>query len=93
MRLQLYCEVYPIPSRAWSRSRVLWFDVKAGAARIDLIHALFAGLSILDLATGRRNAEKRAKAVLQLAFEALEGEPKEVVKLPASKPSRKGDLL
>jgi AcrR family transcriptional regulator len=43
-------------------------------ARIDLLHALFVGLSIIDLATGRKNGKARAKAALNLAFELLSGE-------------------
>jgi AcrR family transcriptional regulator len=43
-------------------------------ARIDLLHALFVGLSIIDLATGRRNGRARAKAALGLAFDLLSGE-------------------
>jgi AcrR family transcriptional regulator len=46
--------------------------IEAGAARIDLVHALFVGLSIIDLATGRPNGQDRAKAVLKLAFDMLE---------------------
>jgi AcrR family transcriptional regulator len=40
-------------------------------ARIDLFHALFVGLSVIDLATARRNGKARAKAVLNLAFQML----------------------
>jgi hypothetical protein len=43
-------------------------------ARIDLLHALFVGLSIIDLATGRKNGRARAKAALGLAFDLLSGE-------------------
>jgi AcrR family transcriptional regulator len=43
-------------------------------ARIDLLHALFVGLSIIDLATARRNGKARAKAVLNLAFHMLSAE-------------------
>jgi AcrR family transcriptional regulator len=50
--------------------------IKPSAARIDLVHALFVGLSIIDLATGRPNGQKRARAVLKLAFQALEQEQK-----------------
>lgn len=41
-------------------------------ASVDLLHALFVGLSIIDLATARRNGKARTKAVLNLAFEMLE---------------------
>jgi AcrR family transcriptional regulator len=43
-------------------------------ARIDLLHALFVGLSIIDLATGRKRGKARAKAALNLAFDLLSGE-------------------
>jgi AcrR family transcriptional regulator len=43
-------------------------------ARIDLLHGLFVGLSIIDLATGRKNGRARAKAALNLAFDLLAGE-------------------
>ena len=43
-------------------------------ARIDLLHALFVGLSIIDLATRRKNGRARAKAALNLAFDLLSGE-------------------
>jgi DNA-binding transcriptional regulator YbjK len=43
-------------------------------ARIDLLHGLFVGLSIIDLATGRKNGRARAKGALNLAFDLLSGE-------------------
>jgi AcrR family transcriptional regulator len=43
-------------------------------ASIDLLHALFVGLSVIDLATARRNGKARSKAVLNLAFHMLSGE-------------------
>jgi AcrR family transcriptional regulator len=43
-------------------------------ARVDLLHALFVGLSIIDLATRRKNGRARAKAALGLAFDLLSGE-------------------
>ena len=43
-------------------------------ARIDLLHALFVGLSIIDLATRRKNGRARAKAALDLGFDLLSGE-------------------
>ena len=49
-------------------------NLQTDAARVDLIHALFVGLSIIDLATGRENGQRRAKAVLKLAFQFLEKE-------------------
>jgi AcrR family transcriptional regulator len=47
------------------------------AARIDLLHALFVGLSIIDLATHRKNGRARAKAVLSLTFDLLSGEKRD----------------
>lgn len=49
-------------------------NFQADAARVDFIHAIFVGLSIIDLATGRENGQRRAKAVLKLAFQFLEDE-------------------
>jgi len=49
-------------------------DLPSNEASIDLLHALFVGLSIIDLATARRNGKARAKAVLNLAFQLLDGE-------------------
>ena len=49
-------------------------EVSPTQARIDLLHGLFVGLSIIDLATGRKNGRARAKASLNLAFDLLSGE-------------------
>jgi AcrR family transcriptional regulator len=49
-------------------------DLSPTSARIDLLHALLVGLSVVDLATGRKNYRARAKAVLNLAFDLLSGE-------------------
>jgi AcrR family transcriptional regulator len=46
----------------------------SSAASIDLLHALFVGLSVIDLATARRNGKARAKAALDLAFHVLSEE-------------------
>jgi AcrR family transcriptional regulator len=43
-------------------------------ARIDLLHALLVGLSVIDLATGRKNYRARTRAALNLAFNLLSGE-------------------
>jgi AcrR family transcriptional regulator len=40
----------------------------ATSANYDLLHALFVGLSVLDLATCRADQPARSKAVLDLAF-------------------------
>jgi AcrR family transcriptional regulator len=50
--------------------------MKPSANQIDLVHALFVGLSVIDLATARPNGKKRAKAVLKLTFQLLEGKQK-----------------
>lgn len=49
----------------------------AGEPQVDLIHALFVGLSIIDLATARKKGKARAEAVLNLAFMLLSGENNE----------------
>jgi AcrR family transcriptional regulator len=49
-------------------------DLTADESGIDLIHALFVGLSIIDLATARKRGKARAEAVLNLAFTLLSGE-------------------
>jgi len=49
-------------------------ELASTEARIDLFHALFVGLSVIDLATARRNGKARAKAVLGLAFYMLSNE-------------------
>jgi AcrR family transcriptional regulator len=50
------------------------FNLVANEAQIDLIHALFVGLSIIDLATARPKGKARAEAVLNLAFALLSGD-------------------
>lgn len=39
--------------------------------RVDLLHAMFVGLSIIDLATGRPKGKARAKAALRRLFDLL----------------------
>jgi hypothetical protein len=46
--------------------------LQSNTARVDLLHALFVGLAIIELATARPNGQRRAKAVLKLAFQMLE---------------------
>jgi AcrR family transcriptional regulator len=46
----------------------------ADEPQVDLIHALFVGLSIIDLATARRKGKARAEAVLNLTFKLLSGD-------------------
>lgn len=43
----------------------------ATPAHIDLVHALFVGLSVIDLATSRPKGEARAEAALRIAFDLL----------------------
>jgi len=43
-------------------------------AGVDLLHAVFVGLSIIELATSRPNGKERSKAAFKLAFEAISGE-------------------
>lgn len=40
-------------------------------SHIDLLHAVFVGLSVIDLATGRKNGSTRALAVLKSLFKLL----------------------
>jgi AcrR family transcriptional regulator len=40
-------------------------------AHVDLLHALFVGLSVIDLATCRPDQRARSKAALDVAFEIL----------------------
>jgi AcrR family transcriptional regulator len=39
--------------------------------RVDLIHALFVGLSVIDLATSRERGQERNQAALNTAFKLL----------------------
>lgn len=43
----------------------------ANEPQVDFVHALFVGLSIIDLATARPKGKARAEAVLNLAFALL----------------------
>jgi BetI-type transcriptional repressor, C-terminal len=47
------------------------FGTKPEQATVDLVHALFVGLSVIDLATSRDRGEARAKAVLKKVFDLL----------------------
>lgn len=51
------------------------FGLQATEASVDLVHALFVGLSVIDLATSRQRGEKRSSAALTLAFQLLAGSP------------------
>jgi AcrR family transcriptional regulator len=43
----------------------------ASEANLDMLHALFVGLAIIDLASGRKHGEARAEAALRTAFDLL----------------------
>ncbi|HEV7318801.1 MAG TPA: TetR family transcriptional regulator [Ensifer sp.] len=47
------------------------FGLLATEASVDLIHAMFVGLSVIDLATSRPRGEERSSAALTLAFQLL----------------------
>jgi AcrR family transcriptional regulator len=49
-------------------------QLPSSEAHVDLLHALLVGLAMIDLATARRRGKVRAKAVLNLAFQSLDGE-------------------
>jgi AcrR family transcriptional regulator len=55
------------------RSLLAKLGMKSDQATVDLVHALFVGLSVVDLATSRERGEARAKGVMKAAFEALSG--------------------
>ena len=60
--------------------------LQATSANFDLLHALFIGLSVLDLATCRADQPARSKAVLDLAFKMFaSGRPSEAP-IPPRKP-------
>jgi AcrR family transcriptional regulator len=46
-------------------------NLRPTQSHADLIHAVFVGLSVIDLATGRRNGGARAIAVLKSLFKFL----------------------
>jgi AcrR family transcriptional regulator len=46
-------------------------DLGASEDRIDLVHALFVGLSVIDLATSRQRGRERNEAALTTAFHLL----------------------
>jgi AcrR family transcriptional regulator len=56
------------------RSMLEKLGKKPDQATVDLVHALFVGLSVIDLATSRERGEVRAKAVIKKAFELLSKE-------------------
>jgi AcrR family transcriptional regulator len=44
------------------------------AANVDLLHAVFVGLAIIDLATSRKNGRARANAALKVLFDLMSGD-------------------
>jgi AcrR family transcriptional regulator len=50
-------------------------DLKATPANADLVHGLFIGLSVANLATGRPDGEARSAAALGAAFRLLVSVP------------------
>ena len=55
----------------------------------DLVHALFVGLSVMQLATGRPNGQVRLKAVLNAAFDLLASQSLPKEKRPRRRNSNK----
>ncbi|MGC1302660.1 MAG: hypothetical protein WA840_09820 [Caulobacteraceae bacterium] len=47
------------------------FGLCASQDQVDLLHALFVGLSVIDLATSRPGGSARNSAVLLTAFRSL----------------------
>jgi AcrR family transcriptional regulator len=45
--------------------------MKSDQAAVDLVHATFVGLSVIDLATSRARGEARAKAAMKTALDLL----------------------
>jgi AcrR family transcriptional regulator len=46
-------------------------NLRPTQSHVDLLHAVFVGLSVIDLATGRKNGSARALAVLKSLFKFL----------------------
>ena len=46
-------------------------NLRPTQSHVDLLHAVFVGLSVIDLATGRKNGSARALAVLKTLFKLL----------------------
>lgn len=47
------------------------FDLGADQDRVDMLHALFVGLSVIDLATSRARGKARNEAALATGFRLL----------------------
>ena len=60
--------------------------LQATSANFDLLHALFVGLSVLDLATCRADQPERSKAVLDLAFKMFASERPSKTPVPPREP-------
>jgi AcrR family transcriptional regulator len=58
--------------------------LEAGEDRIDMVHALFVGLSVIELATSRARGRERSEAALQSALSMLAG-----ARPSRSKPARR----
>jgi AcrR family transcriptional regulator len=46
-------------------------NLPSSQSHVDLLHAVFVGLSVIDLATGRKNGKARAAAALKTVFDFL----------------------
>jgi hypothetical protein len=46
-------------------------DLPATQSHVDLLHAVFVGLSVIDLATSRKNGKARSVAALKTIFDLL----------------------
>jgi AcrR family transcriptional regulator len=46
-------------------------NLRPTQSHVDLLHAVFVGLSVIELATGRKNGSVRARAVLKSLFTLL----------------------
>ena len=46
-------------------------DLPATQSHVDLLHAVFVGLSVIDLATSRKNGKARSVAALKTVFDLL----------------------
>jgi AcrR family transcriptional regulator len=46
-------------------------NLPSAQSHVDLLHAVFVGLSVIDLATSRKNGKARASAALKTVFDLL----------------------
>jgi AcrR family transcriptional regulator len=54
-------------------------------SHVDMLHALFVGLSVIDLATCRPDQQARSKAALDVAFEFLGAQNTQTGKRPSAR--------